>query len=156
MRTGQILFLMLMGLLGVARAAHSCSCSQVGTGPVSIEGLAAVFSGEVVAVTLLEQPIVGGRPGEFQRRLAVKFRVWESWKGVESGFVSAETGLGGGDCGYPFKIAERYLVFAYASDSGSLEVSTCSHTTEESEAKRVRKDIGPALRQFAHRVPGEN
>lgn len=98
---------------------------------------------------------MSGRPGEFQKRLAVKFRVWESWKGVERGFVTAETGLGGGDCGYPFEIAERYLVFADASTSGSLEVSTCSDTLAESEARRVRKDIGVAPRRFEHSVPGE-
>lgn len=155
MKVLRILGMSSIGLLGVGPLAHSCSCIQVGTGPVSIEGSAAVFAGEVVAITLLEKPVIGGRPGEFQKRLAVKFRVWESWKGVESGFVTVETGLGGGDCGYTFEIAERYLVFASAWTSGPLEISTCGSTVKESEAKRVRKDIGAASRRFEHSVPGE-
>jgi hypothetical protein len=38
------------------------------------------------------------------------------------------TGLGGGDCGFRFEVGKRYLVYAFADDSGRLSTGICSGT----------------------------
>jgi hypothetical protein len=47
--------------------------------------------------------------------------------------VEAITGNGGGDCGYPFKVGQSYLVYAYEK-SNKLHASLCSRTRLLSEA----------------------
>ncbi|HEY7403202.1 MAG TPA: hypothetical protein VIB39_06750 [Candidatus Angelobacter sp.] len=41
-----------------------------------------------------------------------------------------ETGLGGGDCGFPFEQGESYLVFAWKESDGALSTGICSGTAK--------------------------
>src|SRR5262249_10049444 len=62
-----------------------------------------------------------------QRR--IRFDVAEAFRGVSGATVDVLTGLGGGDCGYPFRVGERYLVYAQASTDGStLDTGICTRT----------------------------
>jgi len=66
----------------------------------------------------------------------VKFSVEESFKGLGSTEALVFTGWGGGDCGYPFRTGQQYLVYAYKDEKdGRLGTSICSRTRQLSEAK---------------------
>jgi hypothetical protein len=57
-------------------------------------------------------------------------RVEEVWRGIFGNDVEVWTGRGGGgDCGVPFKVGERYLVFAYHTSAlHRIETDICSGT----------------------------
>jgi len=60
---------------------------------------------------------------------AVHFTVEESFRGssVPGAGIVVDTGLGGGDCGYPFVPGTRYLVYASLT-GGRLYAGICSET----------------------------
>jgi len=110
----------------------ACTCGLGGGVPCQDFWLAdAVFAGTVVAnsTTTLEVDNL-----KFARRL-VQLTVDQPIRGMESAEVEVFTGLGGTDCGYDFKVGQRYLV--YASRQGKekrLFTSTCTRTRLLSEA----------------------
>jgi hypothetical protein len=60
----------------------------------------------------------------------VRIRIGEILSGVEPGQQEIEilTGLGGGDCGYPFETGAEYVIYAYNNSDGHLETGICSRT----------------------------
>jgi hypothetical protein len=59
----------------------------------------------------------------------VRFDVAEAFRGVTSPELDVDTGSGGGDCGYPFKVGESYLVYAHVGKDGQpLATSICTRT----------------------------
>lgn len=60
--------------------------------------------------------------------LQVTFDTLKFSKGAEQRQVLLTTGLGGGDCGFEFEIGKKYLVDAYADESGQLSTGICSGT----------------------------
>jgi hypothetical protein len=60
--------------------------------------------------------------------LQVTFDTLKFSKGAEQSQVLLTTGLGGGDCGFDFAIGKKYLVYAYADESGHLSTGICSGT----------------------------
>ena len=87
-----------------------------------------------------------------RNRNAFQFSVSESFRGaaIAGEEITVYTGLGTGDCGYPFNVGTSYLVYA-SQYKGKLVTSICSQT---SHAARVR-DIIRQLRtvQKGERVP---
>jgi hypothetical protein len=63
----------------------------------------------------------------------VKFDIDEAWKGASDQAV-VYTGTGGGDCGYPFEIGRKYLVYASLQKEGWLYAGICGETKSLSEA----------------------
>jgi hypothetical protein len=63
-------------------------------------------------------------------------RVGEVLSGVAPGENEIEiaTGMGGGDCGYPFQPGEDYVVYAYKNAEGRLETNICSRTRPLAQA----------------------
>lgn len=110
-------------------AAPRCSCLAEPQVAEAAGRADAVFSG--VALSVTDSTDVDGYP---ERRVA--FRVDAAWKGAPGETVVISTGLGGGDCGYPFRAGREYLVFAEAED-GALFTGICSLTSpiEEAEAE---------------------
>jgi hypothetical protein len=45
------------------------------------------------------------------------------------------TGLGGGDCGYPFEVGKRYRVYAFKNESGEFSTGICSGTRALEDSK---------------------
>ena len=81
-----------------------------------------------------------------------KVRVVESFRGTQKPgeIVSVKTGLGGGDCGYPFKTGARYLIDA-SKDDDALVTGICYLTAPvEDAAVELRNLRGIATGQ---RVP---
>jgi hypothetical protein len=60
---------------------------------------------------------------------AVRIRVVESFRGTQKvgDIVKVQTGMGGGDCGFPFEVGKQYLVDAW-DRSGTVFTGICSHT----------------------------
>ena len=113
-----LLALFVFGALFTAKAqpVYACSCVMPGTPQEEMGNADAVFSGEVVKI---EESLNTGYD--------VTLQVLEAWKGVDSNLVKVHTGMGGGDCGFGFKEAEEYVVYASLTD-GELQVYSCSLT----------------------------
>jgi hypothetical protein len=125
-----------------------CSCS-VGSTPCSAAGsAAAAFIGTVLNIADPPAPIIAPAVGPTEARRVVAnrvagnstvpvrpsrtilIRVGEVLSGVEPSQREIEilTGLGGGDCGYPFQTGAEYVVYAYKNSDGRLETGICSRT----------------------------
>jgi len=109
---------------------EACSCIESGPPCQTYFQVDAVFVGAVRTITELDAP---PDPMPFRQRL-VTFTVERALRGLEGASVAVTTGLGGGDCGYPFKPGERYLVYAYKAKDGQLRTGICSRTRPISEA----------------------
>jgi hypothetical protein len=101
------------------------------TGPAcqSAQKADAVFVGKVYWSWWL--PRIAG-DGSTDRH--VKIKILEHFVGDYSGWVTVETGIGGGDCGFDFSWGEKYLIYAFKGADGSLRTSICSRTTKFSDA----------------------
>ena len=60
--------------------------------------------------------------------MLVTFNVSRSYAGQQGKTVDLTTGMGGGDCGYPFEVGKQYLVYAWKDQSGKLSTGICSGT----------------------------
>jgi hypothetical protein len=124
-----ILALFIVGLCGVD--ARACSCAG-GTAPCQEYWEAsAVFIG-----TVIEDRLVTFKEGDRVRQTrAVRISIDEPFRGVEGAEVEVLTGLGGGDCGFGFRRAQQFLIYAYRSESDQkLHTSICTRTRAISEA----------------------
>ncbi len=110
----------------------ACSCGFGGGAPCQEFWRAdAVFAGTVVASGKINVEEAGYK---FDRRL-VHLTVDQPVRGMQSSEVDVITGWGGGDCGYGFKLGQRYLVYAYRDEKNqSLATSICTRTRLLSEA----------------------
>src|SRR6267378_2267102 len=63
----------------------------------------------------------------------IYFRVDESFGGIQGSRVVIHSGTGGGDCGYWFIRAKRYLVYAYG-DASNWSTGICTRTRPLTEA----------------------
>jgi hypothetical protein len=64
----------------------------------------------------------------------VAFDVEDVGRGKIGRRVDVHTGNGGGDCGYAFRVGERYVVYARRRPDGTLSTGICSRTRPASEA----------------------
>lgn len=109
----------------------ACSCGGGGTPCQEFWRAEAVFVGTVVgseraSVRTGNLPLAG--------RL-VRFNVSESVRGASASQAEVITGLGGGDCGYPFTHGETYIVYASRNEEdGLLYTSTCTRTRRLADA----------------------
>jgi Carboxypeptidase regulatory-like domain len=115
---------------------------------------AAAFTGTVLGIVNAPPPIVppgasptqtgripagrfAGNPPLPHRPLrAIRIRIGEVLSGVEPSQQEIEilTGVGGGDCGYPFQTGADYVVYAYKNSDGHLETGICSRTRPLAQA----------------------
>jgi hypothetical protein len=65
------------------------------------------------------------------------FAVSEPFVGIEgqSNQIEVRTGMGGGDCGYPFVVGQKYVVYAGKTKDGILATGICSRTAPEDHAQ---------------------
>ncbi len=92
----------------------------------------AVFSGRVLEITK--------QPQNFY--ISVKLLVIDSWKGSLPKEITVTTGLGNGDCGYPFEVGESYLIYANGSDENKLSTNICQRTDSLLEKPQDIKILG--------------
>jgi hypothetical protein len=77
----------------------------------------AVFVGEVLEIVQ--------KPNVFF--VEVKFAVEQKWNDRIEKTVAVTTGKGGGDCGYPFEVGKKYLVYA-SNGNNILRTNICTKT----------------------------
>jgi hypothetical protein len=99
----------------------------------------AVFVGTVVELTRDVMPPDGKgvAPVNGFLRTHVIFEVAEAFIGMESRSkrVEIRTGMGGGDCGFPFQRAQSYVVYAHENADGQLVATICSRTAAVDRAQ---------------------
>jgi len=143
----QKLWLILAAIAAVTLAtehgAVACSCMMPGPPCQSAWNADAVFSGTVLSIEQIDND---PRGRSWESRL-VRFSVQRGFINGPSGTVDIVTGMGGGDCGYQFKVGGQYLVYASKNPaSGRLSASICSRTkplAEAAEDLRYLNTIGP-------------
>lgn len=124
-----ILALFIVGLCSVD--ARACSCAGQSAPCQEYWEVTAVFIG-----TVIEGKLVTVKEGDFEHQMqAVRLSIDEAFRGVEGAEVEVLTGLGGGDCGFGFRRAQQFLVYAYRSESDQkLHTNICTRTRAISEA----------------------
>lgn len=127
--------------------ATACSCQQVGIAPPSpcrhFDLFDAVFVGRVVGFE--EVPVHPDRWDEPSR--LYRFEVEEAFSGVSGSEEVVRGGVGGGECGYPFEVGSRYLVYARRSSPGArLSSGKCGPTVP---IGRAGDDLAYARRRIA-------
>jgi hypothetical protein len=126
--------------------AHACTCAH----PVSnVDGCdrswtsdGTVFLGTVSAKTQVEEPWASRGTAIVLSRYAVRFSAVEMFHGSPANGeeLVVYTGMGGGDCGYPFAIGTRYLVYA-STWNGHLGTGICNPTSPEVIASGAIKEL---------------
>ena len=134
-----------------ATSVRACKCVAPPAAATNARELAewttrdadAIFEGRAEKAELkwpgLDAPvggIVSANGDKDPPTILVTFSVSRTYRGLARATVQVETGLGAGDCGFPFEIGKQYLVFANKRESGRLETGICSGTAllEESTA----------------------
>jgi hypothetical protein len=121
----------LLFLLVASGVARACSCAvSPNPRPCSTYwGSPVIFTGLVTDFSTITPPAPreGERREQFPQRVA-RFNVEESFRGLKGATAEVTTGMGGGDCGYDFKVGARYIVYAYAGEGGKLSTGICSAT----------------------------
>ena len=114
-----------------AHPADACSCLPSGPPCQNLFQSDVVFVGTVTGIRPMRTP-------ETERlvleRRIVAFNVEKGVRGINGSAVDVRTGSGGGDCGFDFKIGERYVVYAYRHPDGWLSTGTCSRTRLAADA----------------------
>lgn len=138
MRSSIILTVCLL-LFGFAvESVQACSCIGPRMPCDAYGSAAAVFVGTPVSVRLAERK--KGEDLDWTPR-AFKFLVEQSYLGVSGTEIEVFTGRGGGDCGYSFKVGERYLVYAYRYEN-RLTTGICSRTKPFAQATEDLSFLG--------------
>src|SRR6185295_12203766 len=103
----------LLILIWLNSYAFACSCIGPGKPCQAYGAASAVFVGTVIAVRTAERATPVNRDNIDWTPRTFKFSVEQSFLGAGGREAEVATGMGGGDCGYEFKVGERYLVYAY-------------------------------------------
>jgi 5-hydroxyisourate hydrolase-like protein (transthyretin family) len=122
----------LLVLMTLPAVASACSCA-VGAPPCQAAWKAkAVFAGTVVDLTrdVMKPDSHGTVQVNGYLGTHAVFEVTEAFLGMEGRpkRIEIRTGMGGGDCGYPFERGQRYVVYAEREADGALVASLCSRT----------------------------
>lgn len=126
------IFAAVIMVVSLTPTARACSCMESGPPCQAYWPASAVFTGQVIEIITFtsDQENFRGYPQKL-----VRFAVSQTFRGVSGMTVETITGNGGGDCGYPFKVGQTYLVYAYSDQkSNKLHASICSRTRLLSEA----------------------
>ncbi|WP_345578879.1 hypothetical protein [Nonomuraea rosea] len=107
-----VLLLAAAMLVGVAPAAHACSCADMRPAK-AVDHADAVFTGTVVDVRKDVGDPFGARPPAVYR-----FRADNVYKGAPAAEFTLASDVDGASCGYTFESGTRYLVFATSGTSG--------------------------------------
>lgn len=113
----------LSATLLLPSAADGCSCSGF-----SLPCDNAIWRADAVFVGRVESILPEGT----ERR--VELGGIEVFRGPQAAQLTVATGYSGGDCGYPFRVGESYLVYAAREPDGRLHTSICSRTRLVGEA----------------------
>jgi hypothetical protein len=150
--------LLIMGCIAVIAGfavtdADACMCP--GSSPCSsFTKTPIVFIGKVLSIEESKAIIQRlGKTEEVRTGLLAHFDIERGYKGISESQSKIDVGTGGGngDCGFPFKAGERYLVFA---DQNRISEHTASATILE---RPLRYDLYTDICRRTQRLPeGQN
>lgn len=126
------IFFGLLALIGGAGTrAFACSCAGPSAPCEEYWEASAVFIG-----TVIEGHLANVKEAGYEHQMnAVRLSIDEAFRGVEGAEVEVLTGLGGGDCGFGFRRAQQFLVYAYRDkEDQKLYTNICTRTRAISEA----------------------
>jgi hypothetical protein len=144
----------------------ACECVGSSTPTQALDQSAAVFSGQVVAIThgtrwvdaKAKRPPDCFLMGTFDEAgialcededYLVTFEVFNSWKGLQGERVEVRTTSQGPACGFDFRVRQAYLVYASASGpNGSLTTGFCTRTRRIADAQKDVEILGKPQRNF--------
>jgi len=116
-----VAFASLVTLAAPTARVFACSCMQM-TPAMALANADLAFVGVVAAVDdPAVGPVIGG--GDLLR---YTFAVEEMLKGAPAVSVDVRSGRDSAGCGMEFAAAQRWRVFAYADEAGSLQSGLCS------------------------------
>ncbi len=119
-------------LAALPREVAACSCMPSGPPCQGYFQSDVVFVGTVRSIEVRKARLEGIE-SLVDRRFA-RFSIDGASGGLQGPETVVVTGTGGGDCGYDFKVGERYVVYAYRGKDGSLGTGICSRTRPVAEA----------------------
>jgi hypothetical protein len=123
-----LIVLALLYILDIS--ASACQCVGKITVCAAINRDNKVFLGKAVVIKIRSH-----RKTRSYRRI-VTFEVFETFRGMAERKVEVITGIGFGDCGFPFKVGSVYLVYAGKdSETGRWETSVCNRTARVDNAE---------------------
>jgi hypothetical protein len=143
-RPSAVCVLALMSALLWPLRCLACSCPEIDI-EEAMRRSKVVFRGRVAALG----PAVGSYVHEETHRtltheyVEARMQVLATYKGTAPGLLTISTGLGGGDCGFPFELDEEYLIFAeeatsfYSNSNFYTDICTRSRSVEHAEADLV-------------------
>lgn len=140
MKSRHLAAISLVALLAVVfpSAADACSCM---TGPelCRLSGKAeAIFEATVASISTRSRAIPGSTLVGTER--VVRLHDVRAWKGAASDVVV--TGMGNGDCGYPFEVGVRYVIVGGRTERGAeVRTGSCSLTRPLARAGAMREYI---------------
>src|SRR5215217_7008112 len=140
MRSVILLLGLLTTVLLTSGNVNACTCGGTGGPCESYGSAAAVFVGTVVSARANERVRTDRNEVDWVPK-AVKFSIEQSYLGVAGTELEVFTGRGGSDCGYGFKIGQRYLVYAYRYEN-KLTTSICTRTKPFSSASEDLAFLG--------------
>lgn len=130
---------------GLPSVAEACSCAPPqGTARDSLAARDAVFSGRVVGLRLPRRGPDGHRE---EGTLIASFEVERSWKGRFGQGVEVRTAISSAACGFPFRLGQRYLVFA-SGHPKLLGTNLCARTAALVESEQALRELGEPERRF--------
>jgi hypothetical protein len=156
-------------LLAGSGVAEACTCAadpRLVPPATALRDSMAVFQGKVSRIDRAESwwrhagrrvrvwwyDVRGKRPSSFEEDLrkwqegpgygyVVHFKVARWWKGGHETQTVVRTGFDQGDCGYPFKGGEEYVVYARRNPRGEALEPIADICTKTSEAAQAMKDV---------------
>ncbi len=152
---------LVLSALACVRCAWACSCSWAPV-PEAFRNASVVVLGTVSSVDDsfswwrrltqwlgLGPKLVEEGPGDYERFFGYRatFAVERAFKGQVGKSLVVVTGRGRGDCGFPFKTGEQYLLFAYADGGGELFTSICTGTCPASLATSAIEAVEKLARE---------
>jgi hypothetical protein len=113
-----------------ASEAAACDCAREGKPCEEYWKASVVFAGIVTGSSMVT--LTKGDYTISQR--VINLKLDHAYKGIGGTEVQVLTGLGDSDCGYGFRVGEKYLVYAFRNEGNKLETSICTRTGPLSEA----------------------
>lgn len=137
-----LIWLMVLSLS--ATYAEACTCRLDPNPPCRAAGLSdVIFDAEVLRAEKIEPDT----DHYLRRRFTMKVR--KTYKGLLGDAVYVYTGVGDSDCGYRFRVGNRYLIYADAYD-GRLTTGICTRTRKIADADEDRA----YFKQLPNMAPG--
>ena len=119
-------------LLFTVESAQACSCKHSKTIKEEIDRSTLVFKGTPVSADTIGVRMRWNKNDTVNYiQIRFKFVVEKYYKGgYKSDTVNVITGLGNGDCGFPFKIGEDYLIYANTQTIEEYDLNLLSQSKE--------------------------